>query len=229
MNRLGFSDQVLLENFSRIANSSDIMGMMTHFSDADVLDNPKTMQQFTKFIEITTKINKSYPCSLANSAAILSWPVAHGDWVRPGLMLYGISPFSNSLGQDFNLKPAMTLVAKLIAINSINKNETIGYASRFICPEDMLVGVMSIGYADGYPLNAPDGTPVLLNNRRTSIIGKISMDMTTIDLRGHQDANIGDEIILWGNGLPIEEVAKKTGVIAWELLTSVGNRVARLY
>ena len=229
MNRLGFEEDYFLQNFDRLVKCCDIVGLMTHFSDANDPSNLKTTKQIQKFSTIINKLNKSYPCSLANSAAILSFPESHGDWVRPGLMLYGVSPFDNSLGSDFNLKPAMQLVAKIIAINMVRKGESIGYTSRFVCPEDMLVGVISIGYADGYPSFVPDGTPVLVNQRRSSIVGKISMDMATIDLRGHKDAKVEDEVTLWGNGLPVEEVAKKIGIIPYELLTSVGIRVTRVY
>jgi alanine racemase len=144
-------------------------------------------------------------------------------------MLYGVSPFKDSFGFNFNLKPAMQLVAKVIAINLIKKGETIGYSSRFVCPEDMLVGVIAIGYADGYTSLIKDGTPVLVNQHRTKIIGRVSMDMVTIDLRNCEDAKIGDEVILWGEGLPVEEIARSIGIIPWELLTSVGARVTRVY
>lgn len=229
MNRLGFAGKDFFANFDRLSNCCDIKGIITHFSDADVIHNPKTRQQLAKFSDIQARMSKSYPCSLANSAAILAWPETHGDWVRPGLMLYGVSPFKDSFGHTFNLKPAMNLVAKLIAIQMVNKNETIGYTSRFTCPEDMRVGVISIGYADGYPSIVPDGTPVLIHNRRTSVIGKLSMDMATIDLRGHPEVKVGDEVVLWGDGLPVEEIAQKIGVIPWELLTSLGTRVTRVY
>jgi len=229
MNRLGFTRDGFLQNFSRLIKCCDIAGIMTHFSDANILNTTKTKQQIATFSDITVNLNKHYPCSLANSAGILAWPESHGDWVRPGLMLYGVSPFFNSNGDAFNLKPAMHLVAKIIAINLIRKNETIGYASRFVCPEDMAVGVISIGYADGYPSIVPDGTPVLVHQRKSNIIGKISMDMATIDLRGHTNVKIGDEVTLWGNGLPIEKIARKIGIIPYELLTSLSTRATRVY
>jgi alanine racemase len=229
MNRLGFSIADCIEHFNSLTKYCDIMGIITHFSDADNIHNTKTKQQLAKFTDCKTKLAKTYPYSLANSAAILAWPETHGDWVRPGLMLYGVSPFENSLGSTFNLKPVMQLVAKIIAINLIHRGETIGYGSRFVCPEDMLVGVISIGYGDGYTSLIKDGTPVLVQQRRTKIIGRVSMDMATIDLRNCDHVQVGDEVTLWGDGLPVEEVARHIGIIPYELLTSIGSRVTRVY
>lgn len=235
MNRLGFTPEACLEYFASITKYCNIMGIMTHFSDADNIDNPKTQHQIAAFSAFISKLKLvgkgNYPCSLANSAAILAWPETHADWVRPGLMLYGVAPFRDSVGADFNLRPAMQLVAKVIAINVIGKGESIGYSSRFVCPANMPVGVLAIGYADGYTSMIPDGAPVLVrrSGHKTKVIGRVSMDMVTIDLRGCGDVQIGDEVVLWGDGLPVEEVARSVGMIPYELLTSVGLRATRIY
>jgi alanine racemase len=229
MNRLGLTIEDCIKHFDQLKKYCDVIGLLTHFSDADAIDNPKTKQQIAKFIDLKKRLNGSYPCSLANSAAILAWPEAHADWVRPGIMLYGVSPFKNSCGADFNLRPAMQLVAKIIAINLISKGEAVGYGSRFICPRDMLIGVIRIGYADGYISLIKDGTPVLVNKCHAKVVGRVSMDMVTIDLNDFKDVKIGDEVVLWGEGLPVEEVARNIGIIPYELLTSVGTRVARVY
>lgn len=229
MNRLGFTIENCLLNFAKIQQYCEIMGVLTHFSAADELHSGKTKQQIALFTKLLDNLQVNYPSSLANSAAILAWPEAHGDWVRPGLMLYGVSPFSGFTGSDFKLQPVMQLVTKIIAINLVHKGEAIGYQSRFICPEDMLVGVIAIGYADGYLSTMPDGMPVLVNGYRAKVVGKVSMDMATIDLRGCHNVKIGDEVILWGAELPVEEVAKGLGVIPYALLTAVGSRVTRVY
>ena len=229
MNRLGLPPEKLAQSLQRLASCSTIACVMTHFADADQPSLPKTKQQIASFLSLQHSIGHRYALSLANSAAILSLPTAHADWVRPGLMLYGVTPFADLTAAAYNLKPAMQLVAKLIAINNVGKKQTVGYTSRFACPEDMPVGVIAIGYADGYPSVVQDGMPVLLNNRRAAMIGKISMDMATIDLRAHPEAKVGDEVILWGKELPIEQVAKQLGVIPYALLTGVGTRASRVY
>ena len=164
--------------------------------------------------------------SAANSAGILGWPETHLDWVRPGIMLYGVSPFNGETGGMRGLKPVMTLRTRLIAVNRCPAGERVGYGGVFTCPEDMPVGVVGIGYGDGYPRHAPGGTPLLLNGRRVPLIGRVSMDMLTVDLRNQPDARVGDPVVLWGEGLPVEEIAQAAGTIAYELLCGVTSRVA---
>ncbi|MDX2164090.1 MAG: alanine racemase [Gammaproteobacteria bacterium] len=212
MNRLGFQPGEILDIYAKL-NKYHII-LITHFSSADELQNPLTKKQ----AEIFNKINIKTEKSLAHSAGILGWKDYHADWVRPGLMLYGVSPFANSTGLEFDLKPVMTWKSSLIAIQKIKKGEAVGYNQTFICPEDISVGVVGVGYGFGYPRHAKNGTPILVNNIQTEIVGRVSMDMLTVNLKSIPNAKIGDEVILWGNGFPIEKVAEHTATSAYELL-----------
>jgi alanine racemase len=230
MHRLGFS----IEEFSRVYNyvqelpHVNLIGIMSHFSHADEVHNIKTVQQIEQFVQTIKTVPETFFTSLANSSGILQWPAAHLDWVRPGLMLYGVSPIGSKRALDYDLLPAMTLQTEIISINNIKQGETIGYSGSFTCPEDMPVAVIAIGYGDGYPRNAPNGTPVLVNGKRASLIGKVSMDMANIDLREVPGAKIGDKVVMWGRGLPVEEIAEYVGTISYELLANLGNRVQRV-
>lgn len=225
MHRLGFSPlefkeiQPLLQNL----NYLNIQGYLTHFASADELDNQKTAAQILSFQDILKNIPGKQ--SMANSAGLWGWPDSHGDWVRPGIMLYGVSPFANQIGTDLGLMPAMTLSSSLIAIHHLKKGDRVGYGGIYTCEEDMPIGVVAVGYADGYPRHAPLNTPLLLNGKRVSLVGRVSMDMITIDLRSNLEAKIGDPIELWGKNLPVEEVASHLGTIGYELLTNLSSRV----
>jgi len=227
MHRLGFAPEQVKKIYQRLltAGVNPDIGLMTHLANADDKDDNKTQQQLDMFNEIVS--GNPAETSLANSAAILGWPATHGHWVRPGIMLYGVNPFiqKDSDEAEYELKPVMTLSANLIAINSISKDEAIGYGGSWICPEDMPVGVVSIGYGDGYPRHAPSATPVLVNGKRVPLVGRVSMDMIMVDLRSQPDAKVGDDVILWGDGLPVEEVAQAADTIGYELLCGVTNRV----
>ncbi len=227
MHRLGFAPDIVKKMYQRLleAGVDTRIGLMTHFANADNIQHSKNTQQFENFNSIVS--GNPAETSLANSAAILSLPDAHGHWVRPGIMLYGVNPFikNNDDKAVYDLMPVMTLSATLIAINKVSKDESIGYGSSWTCPEDMSVGVVSIGYGDGYPRHAPSGTPVLVNGERVALIGRVSMDMIMVDLREQADAKVGDEIVLWGEGLPIEEIAIAAGTIGYELLCGVTRRV----
>jgi alanine racemase len=196
---------------------------MTHFAESDAVDHISTLQQIARFNQATT--NLKGPRSLANSAGIIAWPSAHGDWVRPGIMLYGASPFLGHRGAQHSLKPVMTLSSQIIAIHELKKGATVGYGGIWTCPEDMRIGVVAIGYGDGYPRHAQNGTPMLVNNRPCPLIGHVSMDMLTVDLRTQPKASIGDGVTLWGPGLPVELVAEHSGTTAYELLTRITQRV----
>jgi alanine racemase len=196
---------------------------MTHFANSDEFADPQTRGQIDCFERATNALDGSH--SLANSAGILGFPEAHGQWVRPGGLLYGISVVSGKPAQEFGFRPAMTLSSKLVAINRVRAGQAIGYAATWVCPEDMDVGVIQIGYGDGYPRSARSGTPVLVNDRRAPIIGRVSMDLVTVDLREHADAKIGDPVILWGRGLAVEEIAECAGTIGYELVCGMTRRV----
>jgi alanine racemase len=197
--------------------------LMTHFACADEPHNPMTNQQIRTFDESVASL--SGPASLANSAAVLNFPESQRDFVRPGIMLYGVSPSLRQPAADLGLRPVMTLQCDLIAINRCRKGDSIGYGAAYRCPEDMMVGVAAIGYGDGYPRHARNGTPVLLNGRRSALVGHVSMDMITVDLRGHEEARVGDSLTLWGPGLPVEEVAAWCDAIPYQLICGVTARV----
>ena len=225
MHRLGMAPDKLTEVWRRInaCPSLQVLGFMTHLANADYRNDPLTLQQVNAFNQAV----EPYPgqSSLANSAAVLTWPQTHGDWVRPGIMLYGVSPFADSVGETHNLKPVMSLHSRLMAVNRYKCGDRIGYGGAWECPEDMAVGVVAIGYGDGYPRHAKTGTPVLVNNKRVPLIGRVSMDMICIDLRSQPRARTGDPVCLWGAELPVEEIARYAGTIPYELLCRVTSRV----
>ena len=226
MHRLGIQPELVSNIIKRIESSNllEIIGLMTHLANADDVGNNASTQQITIFKAIAN--NYPYPQSIANSAGILAWEDSHSDWVRPGIMLYGASPFIPGQRNHQPLQPVMTLHSSLIAINEYSKGSAIGYGSTWHCPQDMPVGVVAIGYGDGYPRHAPSGTPVLVNGIKTTIVGRVSMDMITIDLRPIPDTRIGNKVTLWGEGLPVEEVADAAGTISYELFCRLTSRVS---
>lgn len=203
-----------------------LVGVMTHFANADDRQNDYTRQQLEAFIPF---IDPELEVSIANSAGILGWPDSHKGWVRPGIMLYGTSPFPDSVAGDEGLEPVMTLRTRLIAVRHLHKGDSIGYGSTWTCPEDMPVGVAAIGYGDGYPRHAPNGTPVLVNGQRAALAGRVSMDMITLDLRAISNPRVGDSVVLWGEGLPAEEIARAAGTITYELFCRLTGRVKYRY
>ena len=196
---------------------------MTHLASANNREDPMTSEQINCFSQFNK--NMSLEKTIANSAAILAFPDAHVDWVRPGIMLYGVSPFANSNGPQEGLKPVMTLKSRLITVKALKTGEPVGYGATWRCPEDMSVGVVAAGYGDGYPRHAESGTPVLVNGKRVELIGRASMDMLTVDLRSQPQAKTGDPVVLWGEGLPVEEIAKHAGTIPYEMLCAVHKRL----
>lgn len=202
----------------------EALGQMTHLACADEPDHPSTLRQLALFAQATEGLDGLK--SIANSAGVLGWSASHADMVRPGIMLYGISPFVAGRALAHQLRPVMTFRSTLIAINQVEQGEAIGYGGSWVAPEAMAVGIVAAGYGDGYPRHAPSGTPVLLNDSRVSLIGRVSMDMLAVDLRAQPRARIGDPVVLWGSGLPAEEIAEAAGTIAYELLCGVTPRVA---
>lgn len=236
MGRLGFDLKEGKKIYNLLAKNAYIskpIGIMSHFACADDILNPLNLIQINNFknfldtlnLKTTTKNNQQIIKSICNSAAIFNFPELHHEVVRPGIALYGISPVKNKSAKDLNLKPVMTLQTKIIAIKNLSKGSSIGYGGRFICPDNLKVAVIGIGYGDGYPRSTRDGTPVLIQNKKCSIIGRISMDMSVVDLTNCLNAQIGDDVILWGNNLPIEEVINYTQSSAYDVLTAVQNRV----
>ncbi len=225
MHRLGFAPGATRGIWRRLEalQGVEVVGFMTHLACADDRSHPATAQQLTLFADTTQGLPGER--AIANSAGVLGWPESHVDWVRPGVMLYGISPFLEGRGPEAKLRPAMTLHSELIAVNHIAKGEAVGYGATWRAPEALPVGVVAIGYGDGYPRHAPSGTPVLVNGQPMPLIGRVSMDMITVDLRGQPQACVGDPVVLWGEGLPAEIIAERAGTIAYELLCGVTQRV----
>ncbi len=223
MNRLGFPPQdipAVLEKIKAHPAVRDIT-LMTHFASADEADG--VVAQLEVFNALDT------PCrmarSLANSAALLRYPATHADWVRPGIMLYGASPFAEISAQQLGLKPVMTLQSEIISVRELKAGERVGYGGTFCAESPMRIGTVACGYADGYPRHAPTGTPVLVAGRRTRTLGRVSMDMLSVDLSSLPDAIAGSGVTLWGSGLPVEEVARAAGTISYELLCALAPRV----
>jgi alanine racemase len=229
MHRLGFLPELVNEVTRRLQQSSNVkdVRLMTHLASANERENPMVTEQISCFSQFSEsmKVEKT----IANSAGIMAFPDTHVDWVRPGIMLYGVSPFNNSYGPQEGLKPVMTLQSKLITVKQLKAGEPVGYGATWRCPEDMPVGVVAAGYGDGYPRHAKSGTPVLVNGERVELIGRASMDMLTVDLRIQPQARTGDRVILWGEGLPVEEVANYAETIPYEVLCAVHKRLRFSY
>jgi alanine racemase len=226
MHRLGFAPEELPQVWERLQACPGVTSgvqLMSHLARADERHAEHTRKQLQVFAATTA----GWPglLSLANSAGVLGWPATHFDWVRPGLMLYGASPFVDSLADEEGLQAVMTLCTRLIAVKRVGRGEPVGYGGTWICPEEMIVGVAAIGYGDGYPRHAPSGTPALVNGREVAVIGRVSMDMLCLDLRGHPEARVGDLVVLWGKGLPIEVIARAAGTIPYTLMCAVTPRV----
>lgn len=230
MHRLGFHEHEIDQAYQTLQTSDNVakpIHLMTHFNCADEIDNDITATQLTCFqthIQVDSGLN-----SLANSAATLAWPITHADVIRPGIALYGVSPFEHKSADDFNLQPVMTLQSQLIAIRDHQAGESVGYGASWTAKADTKLGVVAVGYGDGYPRMAPEGTPVLINGRLVPIVGRVSMDMLTVDLGINCQDNVGDNVTLWGEGLPATQVAKHIGTIAYELVTKLTSRVALHY
>lgn len=228
MHRLGFAPECVPDVLQQLRRSPSVANvrLMSHFARAEIASDPDTKSQIDRFLALNRDLGLE--ASLANSAGILAWPHSHFDWVRPGIMLYGVSPLEQQTAVQLDLKPVMTLQTSLIAIHTRRKGEPIGYGGDWRCPQDMPIGVAAIGYGDGYPRHAAPGTPVLVNGTRVALVSRVSMDMITLDLRSQPQANVGDPVVLWGQGLPVEEVAKSAGTIAYEPLCHVTERIPRV-
>jgi len=242
MNRLGMGADDCVNAFKELHKCPDAkLVLMSHLGFAVDVNAPAsrdfTQSQIAEFNEVRDQLVQanfnSVECSMAASAGILTLPETHYQYVRPGVMLYGSSPLANETGEELGLLPVMTLRSRLIAINEVKAGAAIGYDSTYVCDRDTRVGVVSIGYADGYPRSAENGTPVIVHTQagstRTRLIGRVSMDMLTIDLSGIEQVQIGDEVVLWGEGLCADEVAKLAGTISYELFCKVTARVSYKY
>ncbi len=226
MGRLGFRPGELPVALARLAACQSIvrpMTLMTHLACADLRDNERTRAQLESFAQATLGLPGER--SIANSAGLIGWPETRADWVRPGLMLYGISPFADATGADLGLRPAMTLETHVIALKELSAGDRVGYGGTWIAPRATRIAVAAAGYGDGYPRNTAAGTPVLVNRMPAVLAGRVSMDMLTIDVTELPRVAVGDPVVLWGAGVPVETVAAAAGTISYELVCRVSNRV----
>lgn len=225
MHRLGVPTESAAELHARLLALPGVaqVNLISHFACAEEPEHPLNALQLERFERATAGL-EGERC-MSNSAGLINFPEARYEWVRAGLVLYGISPLPDRSGTDLGLKPVMTLSAELLAINRVARGEQIGYGARFTAERNMLVGVAGIGYGDGYPRGMADGTPVLVDGRSCRMCGRVSMDMITIDLTDGPEAQIGDEVILWGRGLPIEGIAACADTIPYELVCRITRRV----
>ena len=223
MNRLGFAPGETGRALERLqaTGAAKSITLMTHFATAD---GPEGVHEAMNRFETATA-GIGLPRSLANSAAILAHPRTHAETVRAGIALYGATPFTDRSAQSLDLVPAMTLRSRLIAVQELGPGDHVGYGATFYAPRTMRIGVVACGYADGYPRHTPNGTPVLVDGVRVRTAGRVSMDMITVDLTPVPAARIGSEVVLWGEGLPIDEVAHAAGTVGYELMCALAPRV----
>lgn len=223
MNRLGVAPQQvgqLMEQLRRHKAVREIT-LMTHFANAD--ESRGVAEPLAVFNDAASPHRGAR--SLANSAALLRYPQTHADWVRPGIMLYGASPFADASAQQLGLEPVMTLSSRIIAAQDLRAGDEVGYGAIFKAEHAMRIGIVACGYADGYPRHAPNGTPILVDGQHTRTVGRVSMDMLCVDLSELPQADVGSRVVLWGAGMPIEGVARSAGTISYELMCALTERV----
>ncbi|MGI9246478.1 MAG: alanine racemase [Steroidobacteraceae bacterium] len=226
MNRLGFRPDEFASAYERLCRNPRVAAeptLVTHLAAADEPRDSRTRQQLDAFAGAVGGVPGLR--SIANSAAVLAWPATRGDWVRPGLMLYGVAPFPGGAGAQFGLRPAMTLRSQVIALKQVRSGETVGYGGAWAAPRDTRLAVVAAGYGDGYPRNTAAGAPVQVNGQRAALVGRVSMDMITVDITDLPAVAVGDPVVLWGGEIPVEEIAGHAGAIPWDLLCGVSQRV----
>ena len=228
MHRVGLHPKDYHDAYQRLLSSGKVsrIVLMSHFARADELDADATAQQIAVFE--AARQGLAAECSLRNSPGVLGWPQAPGDWVRPGLMLYGATPFEVPQAQAARLQPVMTLQSRVISVRELPAGEPVGYGAKFVSPRPTRVGVVAMGYADGYPRQAPNGTSVLVAGQRTQLIGRVSMDMLNIDLTDVPQATVGSPVELWGKQVLASEVAAQAGTIPYQIFCNL-KRVPRDY
>lgn len=228
MHRIGFLVEECLSAYKRLINTNKISAtkLMSHFSRADEPAVDYTKKQLDTFQSIAKTLN--IETCLCNSPAILAWPETYSQWVRPGIMLYGSSPFEETHASTNNLIPVMTLQSKIIAVKEIAANEPIGYGAHFITHKPMRLGIVAMGYADGYPRQAPSNTPVLVNNIKTRLVGRVSMDMLMIDITDIPSAGLGSHVELWGKNILANDIATLANTISYQLFCNV-KRASRIF
>jgi alanine racemase len=228
MNRLGFRPEEFREAHERLRRIPGVEPdpvLATHLASAEDTTDPKTTGQLATFERATSGV--AGPRSIANSAGVLAWPSALGDWVRPGLMLYGLSPFAQGTGTEFGLRAVMSFETRVIAVRTVLTGETVGYGGAWRAARDSRVAVVAAGYGDGYPRSARAGTPVLVGGRRAPLAGRVSMDMLTVDVTDLPRVSVGDPVELWGRDLAVEEIARAADTIPYQLTCGLSIRVPR--
>lgn len=225
MHRLGFAPAQVPAVAARLCALPAVarpLRFMTQLASAYTPGAPSVAAQLQNYDRATAGSEGEH--SIANSAGIAAWPDTHRDWVRPGLMLYGGAPLAGRSAADLGLQAVMTLRSELIAVKHVAAGARIGYGGTWTCPQAMPIGIVAMGYGDGYPRHAPSGTPALVNGTRVPIIGKSSMDMLCVDLRACPAAVVGDPVVLWGADLAVDEIAAGAGTVAYELMCGVQAR-----
>jgi alanine racemase len=227
MHRLGFAPSDARAAAARLAACRAVAqpaGLATHLADAERTEGGATRAQLEAFAAATAGLPGER--SIANSAGLMAWPDARADWVRPGIMLYGISPFADRTGAELGLAPVMTFETAVVALRDLAAGDRVGYGGAWAAPRAARIAVAAAGYGDGYPRSAGSGTPVAVGGRPATVVGRPSMDMLTIDVTGLPGVAVGDRVELWGPSVPVERVAAAAGTIAYELTCRVGRRVA---
>lgn len=226
MHRLGLDAAQFKQAVERLGAGPHQLNLLTHLASADELGSDCTMRQLEVFRTMTAGLH--WPASLANSAGLAAWPDSRADWVRPGIMLYGSSPFADEHPLFAELQPVMTLSSRLVAVREVAAEECVGYGQTWRAQRPSRIGTVAIGYGDGYPRHAPSGTPLLINGQRVPLVGRVSMDSIGVDLTDAPAAVVGDEATLWGRGLAANEIARAAGTISYELFTGISARVPRV-
>jgi alanine racemase len=223
MNRLGIRPDEVAASVERLTHCDSVatMRLMTHLARADERDGIK--DQLAVFHSACDGL--PYPRSIANSAGVIRYEAVGGDIVRPGIMLYGATPFRDNSAQNIGIQPVMTLRSEIIAVQHLKPSESVGYGATYTASAPQRIGVVACGYADGYPRHAPNGTPVQVCGKRARTAGRVSMDMLTVDITHLPDAKVGSPVVLWGEALPVDEVAYAAGTVGYELLCAVTPRV----
>lgn len=219
--------QTMVEQLQACSHVDDELTLVSHFACADEPLHPCNEQQLAVFNRVTQGLDIKRSC--ANSAATVALPQSHFDWVRPGLMLYGNSPLAGKTSAECGLKPAMTMKSQVIAVNDITAGSTVGYGATWTAATNSKIAVVAMGYGDGYPRHAKTGTPILINGKRYPMVGRVSMDMLTVDIGLDSEVKIGDPVILWGPELPAEEIAEYADTISYEMFCNLANRVKRVF
>lgn len=230
MNRLGLTAAELPSLYRRLKSHKQVrrISLMSHFACADVPEDPHNQTQCHEFKQLCQDLDEPVEASMANSAALLTQPDALLDWVRPGIMLYGGSPLEGQSAEQLNLRPVMTLRSRILATHLLKSGEPVGYGQQWRASKETKIGIVAVGYGDGYPRTLPSGTPVLIDGQRAALIGRVSMDMIAVDLTAAPNAKVGSDVTLWGKGLPVEEIAIAAKTISYELFCQVTPRVERI-